>query len=55
MFNEITLLANEYENTDNIKEFNQKTLNIMIDKNIITRDNAQKLIDKGKIKDVTIE
>lgn len=55
VFNEIIELKDEYENTDNVKEFNQKTLNIMIDNKIITEENAQNLIDKGKIKGVTIK
>ncbi len=50
VFNEIGQLAKEYENTDNVGEFNQKALNIMIDSGVITKENAQKLIDKGKIK-----
>ena len=54
VFNEIVDLKEEYENTDNVKEFNQKALNIMIDKEVITKENAQNLIDKGKIKGVTI-
>ena len=55
VFNEIGTLANEYENTNNVDEFNQKALNIMIDSGVITKENAQKLIDKEKIKGVTIE
>lgn len=54
VFNEIIELKEEYENTNNVKEFNQKALNIMIEKDVITKENAQKLIDKGKIKDVVI-
>ena len=53
-FNEIIELKNEYESSDNVIEFNQKALNIMIEKKVITKENAQKLIDKGKIKNVTI-
>ncbi len=53
-FNEIIELKNEYESSDNVTEFNQKALNIMIEKKVITKENAQKLIDKGKIKNVTI-
>jgi len=54
VFNEIGKLADEYENTDNVGEFNQKALNLMIDNGVITKENAQKLIDKEKIKGVTI-
>ena len=53
-FNEIIELKNEYESSDNVNEFNQKALNIMIEKKVITKENAQKRIDKGKIKNVTI-
>ena len=55
VFNEIGSLAKEYENTDNVGEFNQKALNLMIDNGVITKENAQKLIDKGKIKGVYIQ
>ncbi|MBR6690157.1 MAG: CvpA family protein [Bacilli bacterium] len=55
VFNEIVELKDEYETTTNVKEFNQKALNIMIDKGVITKENAQNLIDKEKIKDITIE
>ena len=55
VFNEVGELSKEYENTDNVKEFNQKALNIMIDRGIITKENALELIEKGKIKDITVE
>ena len=55
VFNEVKSLAKEYENTNNVDEFNQKALNIMIDNEVITKENAQKLIDKGKIKGVVIQ
>ena len=55
VFNEIVELKDEYETTTNVKECNQKALNIMIDKGVITKENAQNLIDKEKIKDITIE
>ena len=55
VFNEIVELKDEYKNTDNVTEFNQKTLNIMIDNNVITKENAEKLVKDGKIKNVTIE
>ncbi len=54
VFNEIVELKDEYEHTNNVQEFNQKALNSMIDKGIITKENAQKLIKKGKIKNVII-
>ena len=55
VFNEVIALKEEYNTTTNVNEYNQKTLNIMIDNGVITEENAQKLIDKGKIKGVTIE
>ena len=55
IYNEIKKLKSEYSITTDVDEFNQKTLNIMIDKEIITKENVQILIDKGKIKGITIE
>ena len=55
VFNEIVKLKEEYENTNNVKEFNNKALNIMIKNNVITKENAEKLISSGKIKDISIE
>ena len=54
VYNEVIELKKEYENTDNIKEFNQRTLKIMIDNNVISKENAIKLIESGKIKNVTL-
>jgi membrane protein required for colicin V production len=55
VFNEVSALSKEYENSDNVTEFNQKALNIMIDNGVITKENAQNLIDKGKLKNLTVE
>jgi len=55
VFNEIMDLKEEYETTNNVGEFNQKALNIMIDKGVITKENAKNLIGKGKIKGITIK
>ena len=55
VFNEVGELSKEYENTDNVKEFNQKALNIMIENGVITKENALKLIESGKIKNLTVE
>ena len=55
VFNQVIELKEEYDTTTNVGEYNQKTLNIMIDSGVITEDNAKKLIEKGKIKGVTIE
>lgn len=55
IFNEIIVLKDEYQNTNNIQEFNQKALDKMIERSIITKENAQRLVDKGKIKGVVIK
>lgn len=55
VFNQIIELKDEYATTTNVNKFNQKALNIMIDNNVITKENAQNLINKGKIKGVSIE
>lgn len=55
VFNQVVELKEEYDTTTNVGEYNQKTLNIMIDSGVITQENAKKLIEKGKIKGVTIE
>ncbi len=55
VFNQVIELKEEYNTTTNVGEYNQKTLNIMIDSGVITEENAKKLIEKGKIKEVTIE
>ena len=55
VFNEVSTLSKEYENTDNVTEFNQKALNIMIENGVITKENAQNLIDKGKLKNLIVE
>lgn len=54
-FNEIIELKEVYKNTSDTKEFNQKALDLMIEKNIITKENAKKLIDSGKLEGLTIE
>ena len=55
VFENIMDLKEEYENTSNSQEFNQKALDTMIDNGIITKENAQELLDKGKIKNVNIK
>ena len=55
IFNEIMELKEEYKNTDNMKEFNQKTLDLMIENKVITKENAKELQKRGKIKNVSIE
>lgn len=55
VFNQIVELKEEYSNTENVNEFNQKALDIMIDNKVITKENVQRLIDKEKIKDITLK
>ena len=55
VFNQVVELKEEFDTTTNVGEYNQKTLNIMIDSGVITEENAKKLIEKGKIKGVTIK
>lgn len=55
IINEVINLKEEYETTPNVLEYNKKTLNIMIDKGVITKENAKKLIEKEKIKGITLE
>lgn len=52
---EINELKEEYKTTNNTDEFNQKALNSMIDTNVITKENAQYLINKNKIKGVKVD
>ena len=53
-YNEIIELKEEYKNTNNLDEYNNKVVKKMIENKIITEDNVQKLIDKGKIKNVKL-
>lgn len=47
---DITCLAKDYEYTKNKEEFNEKAVDILLKYNVITEDNLDILIDKGKIK-----
>ena len=53
-FNEIVELKEEYKNTNNLDSYNEKVVKKMIENKIITKENVQKLIDSGKIKNVNI-
>ena len=55
VIDEISKLKEEYDSTTNVGEYNQKVLNLMIDNGVITKENAQNLINKGKIKGVVIQ
>ena len=55
VIDEISSLKKEYDSTTNVGEYNQKVLNLMIDNGVITKENAQNLINNGKIKDVVIK
>lgn len=45
---EITEIAKNYENTKNKEEFNNKAIDILLDNNILTEDNLEKLVSNGK-------
>lgn len=47
---DITSLARDYENTKDKEEFNKKALDILLKYDVITEENLDILIDKGKIK-----
>lgn len=55
IFNQVVELKQEYNTTTNVGEYNQKALNIMIDSGVITEENVKKLIEKEKVKGITIE
>lgn len=46
---EITTMAKEYEYTKDKDEFNQKVIDILLDYDLITKDNLEILIEDGKI------
>lgn len=54
VFDEIGKYKDEYIKTNDAKEYNQKILNIMMDNDIITKENVEKLIESGKIKGVKV-
>lgn len=47
---DITSLAKDYEYTKNKEEFNEKAVDILLKYDVITEDNLDILIEKGKIK-----
>ena len=51
---DINELKEEYKKTKDTSEFNQKALNVMIEKEIITKENVKYLIDKKKLKNIKI-
>lgn len=55
VYDQIMDLRDEYKDSDDRTEFNQKALDIMIENKIITKDNAQILIDKGKLKGIVVK
>lgn len=54
VINEISKLKDEYTETTDVSAYNQKVLNLMIDSGVITKENAQNLINKKKINGVVI-
>ena len=47
---EITALAKEYDYTNDKEEFNNKTIDVLLKYDIISKENLDVLIDSGKIK-----
>lgn len=54
-FNEIKELKDEYPVIEDKIEFNQKIFNIMIKDKIITKENAELLIEQKKLKDIVVK
>lgn len=48
-FEEIGVLAKEYENTQDKESLNNKSIDILLDYGIITKDNLNVLIESGKV------
>ena len=55
VFNEVSDLINNYKKKDNQNEFNQEVLDLLIKYKTITKDNAEKLIESGKLKGVKVK
>ena len=55
VINEISKLKEEYTEMTDVSSYNQKVLNLMIENGVITKENAQNLIDKKKINGIVIE
>lgn len=53
-YNEIIELKDEYEDTNNLDEYNEKAIKKMIENKVITRENVERLINQGKIKNVNL-
>lgn len=52
---EITTMAKEYEYTKDKDEFNQKVIDILLEYDLITKDNLETLIEDGKINNTESE
>ena len=55
VLDQIIDLKEEYQYHTDRQEFNQKALDIMIENKVITKENAQSLIDKGKLKGLVVK
>lgn len=55
VLDQIVDLKDEYRDNEDRTEFNQQALDIMIENKVITKDNAQALIDKGKLKGLVVK
>lgn len=54
LFNDIVVLKKSYNKEDN-KKLNSKIVNMLVDYNYITKDNVNKLIEKGKLDNIDYE
>ncbi len=55
VIDELVDLKEEYNESNNRDEFNQKALDIMIENKVITKNNAEELIKNGKLKGVVVK
>ena len=54
VFDEISNLVLKYKNEDDKQNFNQEALDLLIKYKGITKENAQDLIDSGKLKNLKV-
>ena len=55
VFNEISDLVSKYKDKDNTNKFNQESLELLIKYKTITRENAEDLISRGKLKGLKVK
>ena len=55
VYGQINELKNEYKNNINKDELNNKIVDLIVDKNLISKDNLNYLIEHDKIQNINIE